>query len=42
MPMTLFFEDLRRPWGVRRDASNWNAKDNGDHLIVNRGYMGHE
>jgi len=30
------------PWGVRRNASNWNTKDNGDHLIVNRGYTGHE
>lgn len=30
------------PWGMRRDADNWNAKDNGDHLIINRGYTGHE
>jgi len=30
------------PWGARRDADNWNAKDNGDHLIVSRGYTGHE
>jgi len=30
------------PWGVRRDADNWNAKDNGVNLIVNRGYTGHE
>jgi len=30
------------PWGKRRDTDNWNVKDNGVNLIVNRGYTGHE
>ena len=30
------------PWGARRDADNWNTKDNCVHLIVSRGYTGHE
>jgi len=30
------------PWGTRRNAVNWNIKDDGVGLIVNRGYTGHE
>ena len=30
------------PWGVRRNPDNWNVKDDGAQLIVNRGYTGHE
>ena len=30
------------PWGARRNASDWTQKDNGNNLIVNRGYTGHE
>ena len=30
------------PWGSRRDADNWNVKDNCTNLIINRGYTGHE
>ncbi|MDD4991454.1 MAG: FG-GAP-like repeat-containing protein [Paludibacter sp.] len=30
------------PWGARRDANDWTQKDNQSHLIINRGYTGHE
>ena len=30
------------PWGNRRDVEDWTKKDNGQMLIVNRGYTGHE
>ena len=30
------------PWGIRRKASDWTQKDDLSHLIINRGYTGHE
>ena len=30
------------PWGARRKASDWTKPDDLSHLIINRGYTGHE